>query len=50
MTFTRQTAGKKGGKKTAERHGRDHFVRIGSKGGKSRRRKAVTQYSDSLPS
>jgi general stress protein YciG len=50
MKHTRISAGQKGGNNTKAKHGRDHFVRIGSKGGKSRRRKAVTQYSDSLPS
>ena len=31
--------GRKGGKKTAETHGRNFFVEIGRKGGKARRRR-----------
>jgi general stress protein YciG len=32
-TMTVQEAGRKGGKKTAERHGRDFYEAIGHKGG-----------------
>lgn len=42
MTKDKFANGRKGGLKTAERHGRDHFVKIGKKGGQSRRKQCAT--------
>lgn len=38
MKHTRISAGRKGGNKTKATHGHDHFVKIGRKGGQSRKR------------